>query len=124
MNALAAIAIASDEGIADEAIIQGLSEFAGVDRRFEMTPKIAIGESAVTLVDDYGHHPTEVEVVIATARQVWPERRLVMGVSHDILEQKICLMTLCVCCLWSMRCYCWMSIPLARCQLIAPTVDR
>ena len=61
LNALAAIAIASDEGIADEAIIQGLSEFAGVDRRFEMTPQIAVGESAVTLVDDYGHHPTEVK---------------------------------------------------------------
>ncbi len=79
LNALAAIAIASDEGIADEAIIQGLSEFAGVDRRFELTPQIAVGESAVTLVDDYGHHPTEVEAVIATARQVWPKRRLVMA---------------------------------------------
>ena len=78
LNALAAIAVASDEGIADAAIIQGLSEFAGVDRRFEMTPEVAIQDTVVTLVDDYGHHPTEVEAVIATARQVWPQRRLVM----------------------------------------------
>jgi UDP-N-acetylmuramate--alanine ligase len=78
MNALAAIAIATDEGIADDAIVQGLGEFAGVDRRFEISASIDVSESVVTLVDDYGHHPTEVEAVIATARQIWPERRLVM----------------------------------------------
>ena len=78
MNALAAIAIASDEGIADTAIVQGLSEFAGVDRRFEITAPVRVDDAVVSLVDDYGHHPTEVEAVIATARQVWPERRLVM----------------------------------------------
>jgi UDP-N-acetylmuramate--alanine ligase len=78
MNALAAIAIATDEGIADDAIVRGLGEFAGVDRRFEISTPIDVSESVVTLVDDYGHHPTEVEAVIATARQVWPERRLVM----------------------------------------------
>ena len=78
MNALAAIAIASDEGIADSAIVQGLSEFAGVDRRFEITAPVHVDDAVVSLVDDYGHHPTEVEAVIATARQVWPERRLVM----------------------------------------------
>jgi UDP-N-acetylmuramate--alanine ligase len=78
LNALAAIAIACDEGISDDAIVRGLGEFAGVDRRFEMTPTVSIGDTVVALVDDYGHHPTEVEAVIATARQVWPERRLVM----------------------------------------------
>ena len=78
MNALAAIAIATDEGIADDAIVQGLGEFAGVDRRFEISASIDVSESVVTLVDDYGHHPTEVEAVISTARQIWPERRLVM----------------------------------------------
>ena len=78
MNALAAIAIASDEGIADEAIVQGLAEFSGVDRRFEITAPVNIDDTTITLVDDYGHHPTEVEAVIATARQVWPERRVVM----------------------------------------------
>lgn len=78
LNALAAIAIASDEGISDAAIVQGLSDFAGVDRRFEITPSVMIDARSVTLVDDYGHHPTEVEAVIATARQAWPERRVVM----------------------------------------------
>jgi len=78
MNALAAIAIATDEGIADDAIVKGLGEFAGVDRRFQISTSIDVSESVVTLVDDYGHHPTEVEAVIATARQIWPERRLVM----------------------------------------------
>ena len=53
-------------------------DFAGVDRRFEITAPAHVDDTAITLVDDYGHHPTEVEAVIATARQVWPERRLVM----------------------------------------------
>lgn len=75
-NALAAIAIASDEGIADEAIVQGLDGFAGVDRRFQVTD--ALTEHDLTLVDDYGHHPTEVAAVIETARRVWPDRRIAM----------------------------------------------
>jgi UDP-N-acetylmuramate--alanine ligase len=75
-NALAAIAIATDEGIADDAIVRGLVGFGGVDRRFQVTEAISPGD--FTLVDDYGHHPTEVAAVIETARSVWPERRLVM----------------------------------------------
>jgi UDP-N-acetylmuramate--alanine ligase len=78
MNALAAIAVASDEGLSDEAILGGLDAFAGVGRRFQVSEKITVGAEAVTLVDDYGHHPTEVEAVIKTARQVWPDRRLAM----------------------------------------------
>ena len=78
MNALAAIAVASDEGLSDEAILGGLDAIAGVGRRFQVSETIAVGAKTVTLVDDYGHHPTEVEAVIKTARQVWPERRLAM----------------------------------------------
>lgn len=78
MNALAAIAVASDEGLSDEAILGGLDAFAGVGRRFQVSETIAVGAQRVTLVDDYGHHPTEVEAVIKTARQVWPDRRLAM----------------------------------------------
>ena len=78
MNALAAIAVASDEGLSDEAILNGLNAFAGVGRRFQVSDNIAVGTLPVTVVDDYGHHPTEVEAVIKTARQVWPERRLAM----------------------------------------------
>ncbi|HAL41478.1 MAG TPA: UDP-N-acetylmuramate--L-alanine ligase, partial [Gammaproteobacteria bacterium] len=79
LNALAAIAVASDEGIDDQAISRGLESFAGVDRRFQVADSVGLGEHEITVVDDYGHHPSEVEAVIATARQVWPERRLVMA---------------------------------------------
>lgn len=77
-NALAAIAIASEEGIDDRAIVRGLNAFAGVGRRFQVSEVLAPNALPVTLVDDYGHHPTEVEAVIQTAREVWPDRRLVM----------------------------------------------
>jgi len=78
LNALAAIAIATDEGIDDEAIVNGLVGFAGVDRRFQVNENLGFEQLTLHLVDDYGHHPTEVEAVIATARQVWPGRRLAM----------------------------------------------
>ncbi len=78
-NALAAIAIATDEGIDDAAILRGLGEFAGVGRRFQTQHNVRVGNTTVTLVDDYGHHPTEVHAVIETARRVWPDRRLLMA---------------------------------------------
>lgn len=78
LNALAAIAVATDEGIDDEAILQGLGEFRGVGRRFQIATGIEVAGKTVTLVDDYGHHPTEVDAVIETARDLWPDRRLVM----------------------------------------------
>ena len=78
LNALAAIAIASDEQISDDAIVEGLSGFAGVDRRFQISEETTVGQRTVTMVDDYGHHPTEVQAVIDTARSVWPDRRLAM----------------------------------------------
>ena len=77
LNALAAVAVASEEGIEDNAIVQGLANFGGVARRFERSERTIAGHS-VTLVDDYGHHPAEVAQVIATARGLWPARRLVM----------------------------------------------
>ncbi len=77
-NALAAIAVATDEGLDDDAIVQGLAEFSGVGRRFQIFDDIRIDDVSVTLVDDYGHHPTEVRAVLDTARRVWPGRRLVM----------------------------------------------
>lgn len=77
-NALAAIAVATDEGVPDEAIVAGLAAFSGVGRRFQVTEDRMIGETSYTLVDDYGHHPTEVDAVIRTARRVWPDNRLVM----------------------------------------------
>ena len=77
-NALAAIAIATEEGLEDRVIADALSEFSGVGRRFEITESIEVGDKELILVDDYGHHPTEVKAVIETAREVWPDRRLGM----------------------------------------------
>lgn len=78
LNALAAVAVASDEGLPDEAIVKGLAEFSGVGRRFQITEPVHLNGTAFAVVDDYGHHPTEVEAVIRTARDMWPDRRLVM----------------------------------------------
>ena len=78
LNALATIAIATDEGIDDEAIVQGLAEFAGVGRRFQVYGNLPVDGGSVMLVDDYGHHPREVAAVIKAVRGGWPERRLVM----------------------------------------------
>jgi UDP-N-acetylmuramate--alanine ligase len=78
LNSLATIAIATDEGISDEAIIQGLSGFQGVGRRFQVYGELPVEGGSVMLVDDYGHHPREVAAVIKAVRGGWPERRLVM----------------------------------------------
>ena len=79
LNALAALAVAAEEGIDDAAALEGLAGFSGVGRRFQVFENVEIGGAEVTLVDDYGHHPTEVRAVLETARRVWPERRLVMA---------------------------------------------
>jgi UDP-N-acetylmuramate--alanine ligase len=78
LNAAAAIAVASDEGISDEAIITGLKEFGGVGRRFEMVGNYPVKDGSAMLVDDYGHHPTELKATIDAVRSGWPEKRLVM----------------------------------------------
>jgi len=77
-NALAAVAVATDEGVDDQAISEGLSGFSGVGRRFQVTSNIIFDGKAVVLVDDYGHHPTEVEAVIETAKSVWPNKNINM----------------------------------------------
>jgi UDP-N-acetylmuramate--alanine ligase len=80
LNALAAIAIASELNIADEAIIKALRDFKGVGRRFERYGEIPIKKGGTfTLIDDYGHHPVEMQAVIAAARAAFPDRRLVMA---------------------------------------------
>lgn len=76
-NVLAAIAVATLEEIADDAVVQGLVGFGGVRRRFEVAERVLAGKR-FTLVDDYGHHPTEIAGVIGTARRRWRGRRLVM----------------------------------------------
>ncbi|PMR77048.1 UDP-N-acetylmuramate--L-alanine ligase [Billgrantia endophytica] len=80
LNALAAIVVATDAGVDDAAILRGLAGFAGVGRRFQVHGHFPPpnGEGEVMLVDDYGHHPREVEMVIRAVRAGWPKRRLVM----------------------------------------------
>jgi len=78
LNAAAAIAVATDQGIDDAVILETLADFSGVGRRFSVYAGQRLGGHAVTLVDDYGHHPTEVAATLASARQAFPGRRLVM----------------------------------------------
>jgi len=78
LNSLATIAISTDEGVSDEAIVQGLSGFQGVGRRFQIYGELPVEGGNVMLVDDYGHHPREVAAVINAVRGGWPDRRLVM----------------------------------------------
>lgn len=82
LNAAAAIAVASDEGISDNSIINGLAKFSGVGRRFEIIGSYPIDrddqQGTAMLVDDYGHHPTELDATIEAVRDGWPEKRLVM----------------------------------------------
>ena len=78
LNALAAIAVAEDEGVKDAAIMTALENFSGVGRRFQILGEYPLGDGDVMLVDDYGHHPRELEVTIDAIRKGFPERRLVM----------------------------------------------
>ena len=80
LNALAAIAIASELSVPDKAIIKALAEFKGVGRRFERYGEVvAKAGGTFSLIDDYGHHPVEMQAVIAAARAAFPNRRLVMA---------------------------------------------
>lgn len=80
LNALAAIAIASELNVSDDAIVKALAEFKGVGRRFERLGEVPTGKGGTfTLIDDYGHHPVELRVVIAAAREAFPNRRLVLA---------------------------------------------
>ncbi len=93
LNATAAIAVATDEKASDRAIVAGLESFQGVGRRFERLGNFALGnntglakengdegknENSAMLVDDYGHHPTEISATIQAVRDGYPDRRLFM----------------------------------------------
>ncbi len=78
-NALAAIAVGRQAGVADAAIARALSEFKGVDRRFQRHGEVAIDGGHFTLIDDYGHHPVEMAAVIDAARASFPDRRIVLA---------------------------------------------
>jgi UDP-N-acetylmuramate--alanine ligase len=77
LNALAAIAIATELGVADDAIIKGLFNFAGVGRRFQILGERNFTGGKALIVDDYGHHPREIKATIDAFRAVWPDKRLI-----------------------------------------------
>jgi UDP-N-acetylmuramate--alanine ligase len=79
-NALAAVAVASELGVEDQAIVDALAGFKGVGRRFQRYGEVEIPAGGrFTLVDDYGHHPAEMAATIAAARGAFPGRRLVLA---------------------------------------------
>ena len=78
LNATAALAVAKEEGIENEAILAALADFQGAGRRFDQLGSFIRPNGKVMLVDDYGHHPTEVDVTIKAARQGWEGKRVVM----------------------------------------------
>ncbi|PCJ50997.1 MAG: UDP-N-acetylmuramate--L-alanine ligase [Gammaproteobacteria bacterium] len=90
LNALASFVVATEDGVDEDAIVKALSEFEGIGRRFEnhgdmelpisknANSKDVNSKGSIQLIDDYGHHPTEVEATIDAVRNGWPARRLVM----------------------------------------------
>jgi UDP-N-acetylmuramate--alanine ligase len=78
-NALAAIAVAEELQIGDQAVITALENFEGIDRRFQSQGDVETANGRVMLVDDYGHHPTEIAATLAAARAGWPDRRIVLA---------------------------------------------
>lgn len=83
LNALAAIAVATELGVPDSAITQALETFHGVGRRFSQVGDFAVtperGSGHFTVVDDYGHHPVEMAATLQAARGAWPDRRIVLA---------------------------------------------
>jgi len=92
-NALAAIAVATDLDVADGAIQSALAGFQGIGRRLERIGEVLTPRGTIEVVDDYGHHPTEIAATLEALRQGWPERRLVLAFqphrytrTHDLMD--------------------------------------
>ncbi|MDA0981425.1 MAG: UDP-N-acetylmuramate--L-alanine ligase, partial [Proteobacteria bacterium] len=80
LNALAAVAVATELRVGDEAIRRAFAGFTGVGRRFQRYGEVAVGaQGSFTLVDDYGHHPAEIEATLEAARAAFPGRRLLLA---------------------------------------------
>lgn len=78
LNAMAATIVAQELGVDDETVVRALGEFGGIARRFQVFGNVRIPEGHVLLIDDYGHHPSEIAATLEAARSSWPERRLVV----------------------------------------------
>ena len=79
LNSLAALAVATELDVPDAAIQRALANFQGIDRRLQQLGEIHWAGGSALLVDDYGHHPTEVAATLEAVRQAWPKRRLVLA---------------------------------------------
>ena len=79
LNALAAIAVATELEVKDSAIQAALAKFAGIDRRLQQNGDVQTASGRVTLIDDYGHHPTELAATLEAIRQGWSGRRIVLA---------------------------------------------
>lgn len=79
LNSLAAIAVANELGIDDEAIRRALLRYQGVERRLQHVADVETASGSVSIVDDYGHHPTEIAATLEAMRQGYPNRRLVLA---------------------------------------------
>ncbi|MDT8382954.1 MAG: UDP-N-acetylmuramate--L-alanine ligase [Gammaproteobacteria bacterium] len=79
LNALAAIAVATELKVPDAAIQHALLSFEGIGRRFQVYGEMKTAAGSVLLVDDYGHHPREIAATMEAARKAWPDRRLVLA---------------------------------------------
>lgn len=93
LNALAAISIAWNLGISNQDIISGLNDFQGIGRRFQVNDGLPYKGGEITLVDDYAHHPRELQAALSAVDAAWPDRRkLVVFQPHrysrtrDLLE--------------------------------------
>jgi UDP-N-acetylmuramate--alanine ligase len=93
LNSLAAIVVASELGIEDAAIQRALVNFQGIDRRLQHIADVETAVGRVTIIDDYGHHPTEVAATLEALRQGYPDRRLVLAFqphrytrTHDLID--------------------------------------
>jgi UDP-N-acetylmuramate--alanine ligase len=93
LNSLAAIVVASELGIEDSTVQRALASFQGIDRRLQHIADVQTAVGQVTIIDDYGHHPTEVTATLEALRQGYPGRRLVLAFqphrytrTHDLLD--------------------------------------
>ena len=77
LNALAVIALADHLGINDNSLVAALSKFQGVDRRFQLAGFVNKKGRQIPVIDDYGHHPKELQVTFDALRAAYPNRRLV-----------------------------------------------
>ena len=77
-NALAAIAVALELDVDENSIIAAFEKFAGIDRRFQIINNVKCSDGQFTLIDDYGHHPSEIKATLNAVRASWPEKKVTL----------------------------------------------